>query len=96
MSACFMTRSVLTIPKDLRAVGVTKKPSFRRAKGASRKNDRMVMMENRLMLSREPCKSSIATQKNVLKKVWRRLRRYARRLFIFNGLLPLPQECAFP
>ncbi len=50
-----MTRSVFTMPSDLSAVGVTRKPSFSRANGASRKKDRMVMMENRLMLSRDPC-----------------------------------------
>ncbi len=41
------------MPRMAEALKV-KPPSRSRATGVSRKKDRMVMMENRLMLSREP------------------------------------------
>ncbi len=50
-----MTRlgSRMPMPRMAEALKV-KPPSRSRATGVSRKKDRMVMMENRLMLSREP------------------------------------------
>ena len=54
-TALLMTRlgSRMPIPRIEEALKV-KPPSRSRAKGVSRRKERMVMMENRLMLSREP------------------------------------------
>ncbi len=53
--ALFMTRLGSRMPMFLMAVALNEKPPSRmRAIGVSRRKDRMVMMENRLMLSRDP------------------------------------------
>jgi hypothetical protein len=57
-SACLITKSGFATPKDFKPAGVKVTPSFKRATGASRKKDKIVMMENRLMLSSPPYKKS--------------------------------------
>ena len=47
---------VSTTPRACRPEWDSWKPSLSRANGAKRKKERMVMTENKLMLSSEPCK----------------------------------------
>jgi hypothetical protein len=55
-SACWKIKLVSTTPRADKPLCVSWNPSLASVKGASKKKDMMVMMENRLMLSKAPCK----------------------------------------
>ena len=54
-SACWKIKFVSITPRACRPWCVSWNPSLASVKGAKRKNDIIVIMENRLMLSKLPC-----------------------------------------